>query len=194
MAEYYRAYRNFDLMRVHLDMAERIIRGNTIDLDHIAYWNGRKASWHTEFTGNYDSTQHYARISAKLAKEAGDHYIQALALNELGFSIDKNGDKYDSAMNFLHQSRELLLESERYRDYVHVQNNIVLRFRDSDSIMALRILEKIIPLEEENNWYTPLSTSLTLVQHQYGIRGKTDKIDEATHKIYQARINGMNSA
>lgn len=193
LAEYYRAARNFNLMDVHLNIAEEIIKKYPIDKKNIAYWYGRKASLFTESINNYDSTIFYAEKSIALADESGDLYTKALALNEIGFIRLNHNDELTTSLKYLYESKDLLFKDERYRDYVQVMHNIALGINENDSDETLRILEQIIPLQVENNWYSPLIASLSLARYHYDLKQNFEKSDEAMHKIYQARIDELSS-
>lgn len=188
MAEYYRAIQDYSLMKKHLDLAEKIINSSEIKKDIKAYWIGRKGSWHTEYSGNYDSTIYYAKLSMQLAKESRAVYTEALAANELGFIYLNAQAPQDSVLKYLNHSKELLLADERYLDYVYTTNNIVRTLNQSNPTEAIRLLDEIIPLERKNNWYSALIQSLNHARYQYERVGDKEKSDRAYHDIFQARI------
>lgn len=193
LAEYYRALSKYELMYKHLMLANDILKKSPLNKSNLAYWNGRMASWFTEYNGNTDSVEFYAKKSLELSIESGDYYTQALALNEIGFialNLKKNDSLY---LGNLKESMDIMQELERYRDYVDVANNYVRAITKTDRELALQLLEKIIPLEVENNWYSPMITSLNLIRDQYQHLGMMKEFDESMHKIYQARIDEIQS-
>lgn len=194
LAEYYRALTNYDLMYKHLMLANDIMKKRPLNLSNRAYWNGRMASWFTEYDGNTDSVDFYAKKSLELAVESGDLYTQALALNEIGFialNLKKDRSLY---LGNLQKSMDIMHELERYRDYVDVANNYARAITGTERELALQLLQKIITLEEENNWYSPMITSLSLIRDQYQHLGMMKEFDESLLKIFEARIDEIESA
>jgi len=192
LAEYYRALNEYELMYKHLMLAKGILQKHP-NKSTLAYWNGRMASWFTEYNGNVDSVDFYAKKSLELAVETGDLYTQALALNELGFNalnLKRNDSLY---LGNLSKSMEIMQQLERYRDYVDVTNNYARAITRTDRKLALQLLETILTLEEENNWYSPMVTSLSLIRDQYQYLGMDKEFDESLHKIYEARIDEIRS-
>lgn len=193
LAEYYRALNEYDLMYKHLMLAKGVLQEHP-NKSTLAYWNGRMASWFTEYNGNVDSVDFYAEKSLELAVETGDLYTQALALNELGFialNLKRNDSLY---LGNLSKSMKIMQQLERYRDYVDVTNNYARAITRTDRKLALQLLETILILEEENNWYSPMVTSLSLIRDQYQYLGMDKEFDESLHKIYEARIEEIVSA
>ncbi|WP_420387254.1 sensor histidine kinase [Roseivirga sp.] len=189
LAEYYRALSDYELMYRHLLLAHDIIKENNVSKSTQAYWNSRMASWFTEYGGYPDSVDFYAKRSLALAIESGELYTQALALNELGFN-DLHLRKEDSLyLTNLKKSMDIMYQLERYRDYVDVANNFARAITRSERELALQLLETIISLEEENNWYSPLITSLSLIRDQYDYLGMNEEFTQSLFRIYQARID-----
>ncbi len=194
IAEYYRAFRGFDQMDKHLQLAEDLFDEVNPSNANLAYWYSRKAAWSTEALGNSDSVEFYAKEGLRLAIEANDIYTQALTLNELGFLGMNRKDDRQVFLSHFNRAKDLLYEHERYRDYVDVVNNIASYTSFSNPEEALEILEYIIPIEEENGWYIPKIRSLEMIRSLYTYFGRPKDSDIALNQIYLARIDEMSTA
>lgn len=194
LAEYYRAVWKYDLTNSHLKLAEEMFKTIEPSTKNLAYWYSRKAAWSNEALGNQDSVVYYAQKGLDLAKNTDDFYTQALLLNELGYSY--LGQKKEEAyfLDFFYKARDLLYEHEYYRDYIDVMNNISgYYFLKGDNEKTIKIIEDILPIEEINQWYDPLVTSISRACAIYQSRGEKEKFDLGLHKYYEASLKNMES-
>lgn len=194
LAEYYRAVLKYDLTNLYLKLAEDIFNTVKPSSKNLAYWYSRKAAWSNEALGNQDSVVYYGQKGLAIAETTDDFYTQALLLNELGYSYLGQNKEESYFLDFFHKSRDLLYKHEFYRDYIDVMNNISgYYFLKGDNDKTIKIIEEIAPIEESNQWYDPLQTSMARACSIYQVRGEKEKFDIGLHKYYEARLKNMES-
>ena len=179
LAEYYRAIAKYDLSARHLNMAKSLF--NTVEPTdrNLAYWYSRKAAWANEALNNHDSVTYYAKRGLSLASTTEDIYTRALLLNELGFNAMHISLPRDSVLSYLNESLTLLFQNERFRDYVDVVNNIgIYEYRFGDKQETIRLLESIIQLEKDNQWYSTLEVTYRYLTGAYRDLGNLAKAVE----------------
>lgn len=187
MAEFYRAYRNFELMKKHLDLAEDIIKKEKVNKKTRAYWHSRKAAWGTEYLMDVDTIEYHALEGLRLAKESNHPYVEALTLNELGFLYFNKKINKDY-LSYYNRARRIFFDEERYLDYVDVTNNYVRGIWGVDEPGSMKILEQIVSLQRKNKWFNSLLVSLySIYQIQLNL-GDLDSADETLHEIYKTEL------
>ena len=194
LAEYYRAVGDHELCNKHLNLAKELFKVTIPTNENLAYWYSRKAAWSNEYLKNQDSVVFYTEKGLKLAEQTSDIYTRALLLNELGYSNMARNQPEEVLLSFFNTSKDLLFQNERYRDYVEVVNNISgYYFVKEDFEKSIALIEDILPIEEENQWYNPMQTSLERAYGIYEYFGNNDKSDEVLHKLYEVRLKNMAS-
>jgi len=194
LAEYYRALGQNDLFGKHLKLAQNIYEKTTPTNEALAYWYSRKVAWCTEAIRDGDSLLYYAERGLELLDGSDEVLAKSLILNELGFNGPKL--KFDRAkvLGYFHQSRDLLWENERYRDYVDVVNNLGrYHTRAGNTQEAITMLEDILIIEEANDWFEPLKISYRLLTSLYRTLGQNEKVVEYTEKELRTTIKKLNA-
>ncbi|PIQ49382.1 MAG: hypothetical protein COW03_05420 [Cytophagales bacterium CG12_big_fil_rev_8_21_14_0_65_40_12] len=190
LAEYYRSILEFDLCIKHLELASDLFKINPPRPEILAFWYSRKAAWANEFYHNNDSVLVYANEGLRIVEQTNDAYTKALLLNEIGFISKGNGGSQEVILDYYTRSKDLLLENERYRDYVEVVNNMASYHYQYASITeAKRLLESIVIRSEENQWYRPLMTTYDLLAGIYRDLGEVNKSIDAREKSLIRQLN-----
>lgn len=192
LAEYYRAIGNYDLCKKHLNDAQRLFDGLDPDPELLAYWFSRKAAWANESLGNRDSVLYYAKEGLRILEPTDNVHTRALMLNEIGFSIMNIGLSQDSVLSYFDQSKDLLFENQRYRDYVEVVNNMgMYHYRFGDWQKAIQLLESILKIQEENKWFGSLEVTYDYLTGLYRDTGLTEQFHDAREKALLTTISNI---
>jgi two-component sensor histidine kinase len=195
LAEYYRAIGLYDLCDKHLNLSKELFSNTVPTKANLAYWYSRKAAWSNEYLKNQDSVVYYARKGLDLAVDSNDFETSALLLNELGYSEMARNASEEVILDYFNRAKDLLFKNERYRDYIEVMNNVAGYYFNisKNPDKTLELVEAIIPVEDENDWYAPLQRSLEFACNVYLNGNMPQKYDDCLHKLFEVRLANQDS-
>jgi two-component system, sensor histidine kinase PdtaS len=195
LAEYYRAIGLYDLCDKHLNQSKNLFSNTVPSKSNLAYWYSRKAAWSNEYLKNQDSVVYYAKNGLDLAVASNDFETSALLLNELGYSEMARNASEKVILDYFNRAKDLLFKNERYRDYIEIMNNLAgYHFNVSKDLdKTLELLEAIIPVEDENDWYAPLQRSLEYACGVYQSKNMLKQYDDYLHRLFEVRLANQDS-
>lgn len=127
IAEFYRRQGRYEDSKVYLKLGKELYRSKKMNspTDYIMLIN-RTAALYNE-TAKNDSSAIFSIEALKLSRKIGDKNLEAVSLNELGFSY-KNLKRLDTAIRCYKEAEEIWFSIGEDREALNAMNNLAMLY------------------------------------------------------------------
>ncbi|MGY0392062.1 sensor histidine kinase [Bizionia sp. KMM 8389] len=153
MIEFFRKRTLYSDATKHLDVAEKILKSESIDKKWQAKFYGRKAALFTEYTFNKDSTYIYANKALELSEQIGDKEGVFSASLEIS-SVYENRFEFDQAISYL----EWLIDYAKQNGLIQQQVDAYINysrvlFKNKEYEKGLKESKEALAFAKTNNLF-----------------------------------------
>ncbi len=192
IAEYYRKIGKFKDAKIFINRAFELYHDKKIEnIPQLIRINNRAAAIENE-SSHHDSSIYYSRIALTLSRQINDKNLEAVSLNEIGFSF-KNLGKLDTALNCYKKAENLWISMGYDGEAVNAMANRAMLYSHNfyPKREVLNMCFQIIDLVERKKIDYSLTQIYLEVQSQFLFLGDTINAYRYFRKFHTSELDDI---